>query len=191
MPTSQTLTQRLFLEYTSQGIPHTLCFRFSPPAAPADLPGYAQTIAQLYAAYMLNTDSFFRASYASVGSNVQFPIAFSAQPGANTAAGNIFTEDPQSVMISMTGKDTAAGFRWSTRFFTAYNNGGIRPDKNRYLGDAISGNLLGWYSGVIGLLAGTYLGVPRVVGVNGASIIFNAYVNISNNGYVQRKQRRT
>lgn len=189
-PRPPNLTQRLFLDYTSRGKKHTMEYRFNPPLDLTALTSVAGAIAYLYSTVMLNDDSFTAASYSGVGSGVRFAIPFGLLSGQQTLAGNVWPTDPESTMLSMTGKSTGSGARWRTEFFTAYNNGsGAWPATNRYSGGGISGNILTWFSDVERLLGGTYPGVPRPVAIDSSFIVPNIYVNICQNAYWQRKQR--
>lgn len=189
-PLPPNLTQRLFLHYTSVGRPHELCLRPTGVQDEATLETMAGDAATDLANFVFDTDSFFKAEYTGVGSNVRIPLVFTPVAGLASLAGNQYPIDPESVMISITGKGIPSGTRYANRFFTSYNYGGAGwPLKNRWqLATAPAGVLTFWNLFNVWHRGAGLAGV-RLVSASSSPVIQNGYVNISLNAWWQRKQR--
>jgi hypothetical protein len=150
----------------------------------------AADLATQLADYMIDYDSFTSAEYAQVSTNVRFPLAFTTVAGANSVAGNVYADDPESVQVSMTGKGTAAGVKWSMKFFTPFNwAGSVWATKNRWTLSTAPAQVLNFFDRVQTMYSPTGLSGVRLVCAGSQPVIINNWVNISHNGYWQRRQR--
>lgn len=188
--TPPSLTQRLFLHYSSSGYNHQICFRPATPQPESVLLSVASLIASDLTYYMLDVDSVYAAEYCAVGSNVRFPLGFTSQAGHNTLAGNVYADDPESVMWSMTGKATSSGIKWSTRFFSAYNFGGTTWSlKNRWSIATAPALIVNFWTMIADYYSTAGIGGVQMVTAGSQPPIVNEWLNISHNGYWTRKQR--
>lgn len=177
-------TGRLFLDYTSRGIEHTMMLRVAGDYTTAA--GDASEYANLFSTRMFDDDSFFRARYAIVGNDFSLPIPFTAVPGVVPAATtNSWPQDPESVQLSFVFRGNTTGRRGRVEFFTAVPTPQW-PDDNRYNpGDAA----------VIDTLRTNFTSLAQFDGTNplltvGADeVTVYGYVNIRLNAYWQNEQR--
>jgi hypothetical protein len=188
--TSPSLTQRLFLHYTSGGLPHQICLRPATPQPPSVLLAMANDATNDLVNYMLDIDSVNSAEFCGVGSNVRFPLGFTAATGNVSLAGNQYADDPESVMWSLTGKGLAAGVKWSHRFFSAYNFGGVAwPLKNRWNIATAPTAVVNYWTAISDWWSTLGVGGVQLVTAGSQPPIIHTWVNISHNGFWTRKQR--
>lgn len=176
-------TARLFLDYTSLGVGHTMMIRFD------DTPGIAADTADAYAAVfsqlMIETDSFFAARVSALGSDFSLPIEFGAVPGLLPNTTTPWGQDPESAQMSVVFRGVETGRRGRIEFFTPVGFTPWPPD-NRYnpgeqaTVDAFLADLVG-----LGEPAGDF----PLQTVGGDHVAINQYVNIRLNAYWQSKQR--
>lgn len=190
-PVSPSLTQRLFIHYTSALKNHQVEVRPSGVQTAATLAAMAASFAVLIADYMIDYDSFTSAEYCGVGSNVRFPLPFTAVAGSNSVAGNVYADDPESIQLSMTGKGIFAGVKWSHRLFTPFNFGGSAwPPKNRWDLPSAPLQVQNYWSRIQQMYDVTGLAGVQLVTAGSQPPIINNWVNICHNGYWTRIQRR-
>jgi len=183
-PLPDNSTARLFLDYTSRHVEHTLLLRFD-----GDLPSagsYATGYAEILANRMFDDDSFFRARFSDAGADFSLPIAFTAVPGAIPAATtNSWAQDPESAFVSFVMRGLTTGRRSRVEFFTGVPTPSW-PSDNRYNpGDAAPIDTLRINFQNAAASGGT---LPLIT-VGGDEVTVYGYVNIALNAYWQRKQR--
>lgn len=189
-PTVPNLTQRLYIHYTSGGRPHQMMLRPTGVQTEPTLLAMAQDAANVMSSYMLDVDSFTRAEYCGVASNVRFPLGLTPVVGVRTLAGNVYADDPESVQYSITGKGHFNGTRWRIEWFSGYNWGGVAwPLTNRFNIATAPGVVIGFYNTITDWYAPSGLAGVPLVGAGTTTPIFNGWVNICHNGYWTRKQR--
>ena len=188
-PLPQNNTGRLFLDYTSAGIPHTLMFRYAGTENTVDLLAAADLLADHMAQAMINTDAVTGARYSQEGTNFSLPLnGFDTQVGVRTVAGNLWTEDPDSAFYSVTGRDGSDGREWKLLHFTPYNFGGGWPGDNRFnAGENATADSIreGWQQLMNGDGGMPFAGRS----ISGGFVVTNGWLNIAKNAYRQRKQR--
>lgn len=182
-------TARLFIDYTSMGVPHTLMVRIPNSVTPGEALNYAFTISNVLVTRMLNTDACIGARYSNEGSNFSFPLDFDVNPGILTAAGNIWGQDPESTFISIVGRSPASGRKTRVEFFTPITTTVWPPDNRYNPGEAAPVDT--FRENLLGVLNGTSGPFIAALTIDGTGVVYNNYVNIAQNAYWQRKQRRT
>lgn len=183
-PLPENSTARLFLDYTSRGVGHTMLLRLE---GTLPSPGaYAAGYAAIFAQRMFDDDSFYRARYSEAGTNFSLPIDFTVVPGVvPSATTNSWAQDPESVFLSLIMRGNETGRRARVEFFT-----GVPatpwPADNRYNpGD----------SSVIDALRENFTDAAETGGelplltIGGDEVTVYGYVNVASNAYWQRKQR--
>lgn len=186
-PLPDNLTARLFLDYTSAGVTHTIMFRPATDLNVTEQGVMANGWASIMANRMLNTDSVFGVRYSAALTNFSTPILYSPIFGTVTAAGNTWGEDPESACLSFVARSTTSGRRGRFTFFTPISST-LWPNDNRYNpGDSAPVDTLriNWQNGV---KFGTPASVPSLC-ADGTFQEVYSYVNISKNAYWQRRQR--
>ncbi len=182
-------TTRLFLDYTSVGVPHTLMVRL-PSAAPIpEINGFAFALGSVLVTRMFDTDSVYGARLSNVGSNFSFPLEFDVNPGVITLFGNQWAQDPESVFLSIVGRSGTSGRKSRVEFFTSVSTAAW-PSDNRY-NPGEAGPVDTFRENMLSVLNGVSTGGLAAIAIDGSDVIYNQYVNIALNAYWQRKQRRT
>lgn len=174
-PLPDNLTARLFIEYTSMGVAHTMLVRLEPSATAADAALVYADITTILKARMDTDDSFTGARFSAAGGNLSFPMPVSAVSG--TAAYSP-TDDRRAFFYSWTGRGTDGRDAKVSFFSPVYGTeGNYRLDP----GD----------DAVFGAMA-TYLNASseEIVAVSGAPTVWHTYVNMGVSAYWQRKLRR-
>lgn len=187
-PLPDSNTGRLYLDYTSASVPHTLIVRFDGTQTAANLQSAAAIVANHMAQAMVNSDSVFAARASQEGQEFSLPVTFTSVPGVRTLAGNIWTEDPDSAFYCLTGRSNTQARRWKLLHFTIYNFGSSWPVDNRYSAGenaTVDAVRTGWAQ----ILAGQASMPFPCVAIDAGPIVMNAYANIAKNAYRQRKQR--
>lgn len=180
----QNSTARIFIDYTSRQIEHTMMLRVSSAAAGAE--AIATTYAEIFANRMFDDDSFFRARYSADESDFSLPLPFDAVAGVVPAAStSTWPQDPESVFLSFPMRGITTGRKGRVEFFTAVPTT-VWPGDNRYNpGD----------SAPIGALQANFKnaadasGTSSLLSIGGDLVTVYDYVNIASNAYWQRKQR--
>jgi len=176
-------TNRLFLDYTSVNIEHTMLLRLADSVT--DPEAAATSYATLFAARMYPSDSFFRARFSLSGEDFSLPIPFTAVPGALPSGTPTWPQDPESTQLSFIMRGITSGRRARVEFFTSITTT-TWPGDNRYNpGDAAPIDTLRANFEAAAESGGTY----PLVTVAGDFTTVYGYVNICQNSYWQRKQR--
>lgn len=188
-PVPPNSTDRVFLDYTSLQIPHTLILRLPPAGSVTDAEVVAAAAAAILVNRMLDTDSFTAARVQQSGTNFSLPIAFTQVNGVIPLSGgaNAWAEDPESAFITFVARGTATGRRVRWEFFTSVKTT-TWPGDNRYNpGDAAPVDTLrtNWTNFVENGVTPT----QQIVTVAADIPVVYDYVNIGKNAYWQRKQR--
>lgn len=188
-PVPENNTARIWIDYTSLGIRHSMMVRPAVALAISERASVAQAFATVISNRMLTSDSCFGARYSAPMTDFSVPIPFVPVNGVVTIAGNVWAQDPESVQLSITGRSHTTGRDVRYTLFSPVSTDPY-PAKNRYLPgqsaviDTFRENLVGLVEG------GGMLDWPMVT-VDGTFVTCNDYVNISGNGYWERKQRRS
>jgi len=176
-------TARLYLDYTSVNIEHTMLLRLAGDAT--DALDYANTYAAIFAQRMYPTDSFFRARFAADEAHFSLPLAFTAVSGALPSGTTTWPQDPESVFLSFVGRGLVTGRRSRVEFFTSIVTT-TWPGDNRYNpGDAAPIDTLRANFAAAAEQGGTH----PLLTIGSDEITVYDYVNIASNAYWQRKQR--
>jgi len=124
-------TARLFCDYTSMGIAHTVMVRLPDSVTPSQALDFANKLTDAMSYRTLESDSFTAARLAPQGSNFSFPLAYVAGPGRIASAGNIWGQDPESTFLTMVARSAASGRRARFTHFTPITSASW-PLNNRY-----------------------------------------------------------
>lgn len=188
-PLPENSTMRVWLDYTSVGVPHSLMFRPSSNPDPTEAEQMGTALANHLSNIMLSSDSVYAMRMALPGSDFSVPLQLIPVQGVITPGNSTWLEDPDSAQISITGRSTASGrdVKWS--FFTPYNFGAAWPTNNRYQAGS-PGALAAFRTLFDGFVAGNNAVSIPVVAIDNATVGLNGYTNIRKNGYRQTKQRR-
>lgn len=183
-PEPENNTARLFLDYTSRFVQHTLMLRL--PDTASDPGAYATAYANILKQRMFDDDSFYGARFSANGSHFSLPLAFTAVPGVIPAAStSAWLQDPESVFLSFIDRGNITGRKGRVEFFTAVPTT-VWPGDNRYNpGDAAPIDTLRSNFAAAAKEGGTF---PLVSIGRDLVTVYN-YVNIASNAYWQRKQR--
>lgn len=186
-PLPQNNTPRLFLDYTSMGVEHTLLLRPAAELSVSEQGAVANAWAAVLGAKMLETDSLFRVRYSPAGANFSLPLFYTPVPGLLPAATAVWQQDPESTFISWMARSTTTGRRGRYFFFTGVRSS-TWPGDNRYNpgDDAVIDALRINVANLVGF--GTS-GVPPLVSIDGTFQQIYGYTNIGMNAYWQREQR--
>ena len=175
-PLPENNTARLFVEYTSNGQEHVAQVRL---AGAADITAAVTAYNALkgpMANLLLTTDRVSGARFAAQGSNLSFPLAVSPQTGTLSATAD---KDMTPRFISWTGRG-GTGRRARFTLFTQ-------------VGDTATDGYRDLSPGTLAAAMGTALASVAVgsVDISGQPVNWNSYINLGENAYFQRKQRRT
>lgn len=168
-------TDIAWLKYTSYGVTHELMFRQPSVTPQADIIANAVDIANTLKVYIPSTDAFVGLRHQDSGSNVSFPLAWTAISGTGAAATEF---DDKAKFVSVVGR-SLGGYRCRMTFFSPYpsDNGGYRVP---------AGNA-GIYAAMLAVVAGME---PPAVAIDGNEVIWNQYTNVGYNAYWQRQLRK-
>lgn len=182
-------TARVYIDYTSAQITHTLMFRLGAGATTANAAIRAQACAEIFKMRMQQADSFVSARFSDKNSHFSLPIPFTPVTGViDGASGNIYwVEDPESAFLSLIGRGTTTGRRTRWEFFTPCRTTGW-PESNRYAAGA-SGPIDALRENWKAFVEESSAPGDQLVTVAGDIPVVYGYVNIAKNGYWQRKQR--
>lgn len=182
-PLPQNNTRRLFLDYTSNGIAHTMILRLPPSAGTADT--YAAAYAEWMSTYMRDSDSVFAARYSDALSNFSLPLTFTAVEGVLGPETNVWSQDPESAQLSIVGRGVTTGRRQRIEFFNAVAFTPW-PSDNRYnpTEQATIEAMLADYIDLAG-----QSGELPLVSIGNDPLSIYEYVNIRSNAYWQNQQR--
>lgn len=188
-PLPDNSTARLYLDYTSTGISHTMEVRLGAGADVVGAAVVASDLAGLFSIHMTDNDSFTGARFSAQGQNFSLPITFTPVQGQISFNNGApwWTEDPQSAFISLVGRGnlTARKVRWI--FFTPVKSVAW-PADNRYApGESAPIDSLRLNFTTI-VQSGGSTG-EQIVTIGGDIPTVYGYVNIAKHGYWQRKQR--
>lgn len=173
LPVNNTITA--WLGYTSEGVEHEMEMRFADGTADSTIVNAATGIANALRDLMLPSDSFLSLRVRAKGSNLSFPLAFSAITGNNP---NAVPAGQEPNFLSLTGR-SSGGRRVRMTFFTPH----AEPNE-RYrfaLGDVTAG--AAWLNQV-------QAGANNIVAIDGLVPVWNQYINTGTNSYWQRQRRR-
>lgn len=180
-------TRRLFLDYTSQSIEHTLLIRVPDLLSPTQEQAFAIDIANVLATRMDGDDAFTSLRYADKNSNVTFPYPWTPIQGALSTTVGIWEQDPESVFLSFVGRGASSGRKIRFQFFTAVKSTAWPADNRYNPGESAPVDTL--RENLLPLLSGNDVSPVAAVTIGGDYISFNNYVNIASNAYWQRRQR--
>lgn len=177
-------TVRLFLEYTSRGIAHTMMFRQPEVSTEAQGLTMLATIITPLRSLMLTTDSFTGVRRSTKGSDFSFPINFTPVAGLSPV---VSTEvDPESFEFSWVGRDGTFGSR-ATWYFYGTRGGQARATDNRYeYGEFEEVDAVRDAIAAAASISTTGL---RVVTASQGQPVVATYTNCRNNAYWQTAQR--
>lgn len=181
-------TYRLFVDYTSLGREHTIMVRYGTNLLTGEAQAAYDGLTDVLRLRMLDTDSFLRASYSLQGQTFSLPLSVAPVAGTITGANVVWENDPESAMLSFTGRSLTSGRDARWQFFTPVRTT-TWPGDNRYnpgdepVIDTLRINFRNF-------LLGDGISYPEASAIDRANTTFNSYVNISHNAYWQRKQRR-
>jgi hypothetical protein len=166
----------MFIEYTSQGQAHVAIARLPTSGDDVLAASMYTTLKNAMLPLMAPTDRVTGARYSAAGSNISFPMLVT--PGTGSGAAQV-DDEIQPRFFSFTGR-SADGRRVKFTLFTgqADTNGlGYRDTTP----SAAQQTLL------------TALGSTQadVRSISGQPVRWNTYVNLGENAYFQRKNRRT
>lgn len=186
-PLPENATARVWIDYTSVGLAHSIMFRLGAGASATTASTKAQTLAALLALRMLDVDSFQSARWSDIGSSFSLPITFTTVVGSGGPLANAWAQDPESAQLSLVGRGgtTARKVRWE--FFTGLKTPAW-PGNNRYnpgdtaVIDTLRINFTSWVN-----TAASPGEQPVTIGGDIPTVY--SYVNICSNAYTQRKQR--
>lgn len=162
-------TVRAWLKYTSNGIQHELCFRLPAGSSAADVVVDAGQLATYGKALLRTTDSFSALRMSAAGSNLSFPLSWTAIAGLDSST--IELQD-KAKFFALSGR-SAGGYRCRLTLFN--------PASSDDLGYRVASS-----GGLVGAVAGL---THPLVAVDGQPVIWNQYINIGYNSYWQRQQR--
>lgn len=185
LPLPDNNTDRVFLEYTSRGIPHTMLLRYPAEGDIALALASARAIAQELKELMLQTDSFTGVRYSVAGSLISLPGNFAPIFGTQLATAG--EEDPESYFYSVVGRDISEGRKVQYQYY-ATRAGNARPGNNRY--PAGQNAEIDTFWNAINERALNGSEAVHLCTIANTEFVVNGYTNVANNAYWQRRQRR-
>lgn len=173
-PLPSNTTARLYIEYTSVGIEHTLMLRLEASATSTDAQAIYASFVAAAKGVMDQQDSFTGARFSAAGSNVSFPITVTATAGTATVS-----EDPQQLanFVGISGR-SIDGRDANVKLFTCY----VNPDTAGYRVDSPSGaeaTFRNWFN----------TNAAELVTISNSQVIWNQYLNYGYHAYWQRRAR--
>ena len=176
-------TPRLFLDYTSMGIQHTVQFRVD--GGSFDVAAFLDPVVDAMRALMRIDDAIQVVRFADEGSDVTFPVATFGLNGTASNASAI-QDDPESVFISCPFRGLPSGRKGRYDFFFPVNL--IPADaNNRFPFNSIEA--LAPLEDAIQSLVDVGVGGIHLVDISSSRILLNQYWNRAKSAYWQRRQR--
>ena len=176
-------TDRIFLDYTSNNVGHTMILR--PSTFAGENSDYADAWATAFSQLMLATDSFYAARYQAAGTDFSLPIEFAAISGVLGGETTLWSQDPESAQLSLVFRGISTGRRGRIEFFTPVALTPW-PSDNRYNpGDQSSVDELRADLQVLGSPGGDF----PLATIGGDEVTIYSYMNIRLNAYWQTRQR--
>lgn len=181
-------TSRLFVDYTSQSILHTVQLRYQGIQTTPNLVAAYNAFGNGLATFLLTTQSIVGARYQNAGTNFSIALTVPVIPGTTPISGNTWEEDPESAQLSILFRDNVQGRRGRWEVFTANKFGSTWPVDNRYqAGENASIDALINHFEAVSAGAG---GMPfPLVSIANNPVVVYQYANICKNGYWEREQR--
>lgn len=186
-PLPQNSTDRLWLDYTSIGVPHSAMYRYIGLTDNAKREQVALALATFLKGLLPTTDGITGARYSAQGTDFSNDVVFS--PVAGTATGGTWLEDADSAFITLPGRGVATDPPVRLCFFAPMAFSQPWPAKNRYgvgqnaLWEAVHDD---WVTVALEPISGVQL-----VNIAGDNVVFKSYLNFRKNGYRQTKQRES
>jgi len=179
LPTND--TGRVWIDYTSGGIEHSLLLRFD-----AEILGNTTVVARVNAIVaamqgaMWSSDAVIGGRYSEAGSVVSLPLVINTGAGSLTAG----TPNPESNagFAGVSGRSTG-GRQYHADFFTqaVYTLATYREDAG-----ALPSELSDFF---LAFADNTGMGAGTLVAVDALQVVFKQYLNLGQNAYWQRAQR--
>lgn len=186
-PLPQNNTARVFLDYTSFQVQHTICLRPNATATVSDMEQLAADFADTMGTRMFDSDSVFAARYSNAGDDFSLPLDFTAVEGAIALSSNFWVEDGEAAFLSLPMRSIVSGRRASFQFYTPVRTTDWPADNRYNPGDAAPIDTLRLnFKSVIDGVSGWG---GQLVAIDGTALIVYEYMNIAKNAYWQRKQR--
>lgn len=162
-------TDRAWLKYTSQGQAHEIVFRFPSATTQANIIAACTAFANSIKVELLTTDSFTALRHQDSGSNLSFPLAWTAIAGTKSATPD---NDNKAKFLALSGR-SLAGYRCRLTMFL--------PGIN----DTVGFRILTTTALQTAVAAMT----TAPVAIDGAAVVWNGYTNVGYNAYWQRQLR--
>jgi hypothetical protein len=176
-------TDRIYLDYTSNNVGHTLILR--PYAFTGENSDYADAWATVFSQVKLATDSFYGARFQAAGTNFSLPIEFAEVPGTLGGETTLWSQDPESAQMSFVFRGLDTGRRGRIELFTPVALTPW-PTDNRYNpGDQSTVDALRADVQELGVSTGDF----PLASIGGDPVNIYSYANIRLNGYWQTRQR--
>jgi len=176
-------TPRLYLDYTSMGIGHTVLFRVDSPSF--DVVGFLNPIVTAMRPLMRIDDQISIIRFSDQGSDVTFPVGTINLPGT-ASNGSAIADDPEAVFISAPFRGLPSGRKGRYDFYLPTN--AIPLDlNNRFPWGTVE--TLEPLEAALQDRADLGLGGVHLVDISGSRIILNQYWNRAKSAYWQRRQR--
>jgi len=176
-------TPRLFIDYTSMGITHTVMFR--PDSGSFDVGTFLNNFLLSMRPLMRIDDQIALVRFAEQGSDVTFPVLTPALAGTSGNT-SFITDDPESVFISCPFRGLPGGRKGRYDFFFPVNTIPLDAN-NRFPFNSVEA--LELLEDNLEVMAGAGVGGVHLTDIAGQNILFNGYWNRAKSAYWQRRQR--
>jgi len=176
-------TPRLFLDYTSMGIGHTVLFRVDGDSF--DVTAFLSNLVSAMRPLMRIDDQISVCRFAEQGSDVTFPVATFGLAGTASNASAI-ADDPESVFISAPFRGLPSGRKGRYDFYFPVNQIPLDANNRFQFGSVEALELL---EDNIQALVDVGVGGVHLTDISGSRILLNQYWNRAKSAYWQRRQR--
>lgn len=184
-PFPENNTDRLWVDYTSQGIKHSIMHRYAELDSPTTAEAIALGLATFYAGLLPSTDGVQGARVSLQGQDFSTPLT--TAPIAGTGTGATWLEDPDAAFITLPFHGASTRNKGFLAFYAPLSFGQAWPTLNRY---SAGQNALwnGIHDDWVDTVQVPIEGV-ELVNIAGNPVRFKGYLNFRKNGYRQTKQR--
>lgn len=183
----QNNTARLWIDYTSMGVPHSAMHRYTGIASASAATAAATALRDFYKGMLPSTDGILGARFSAALTDFSTPVSMASIAG--TGSPPVWIEDADAAFVTLPGRGNDSPNPFLLCFYLPLSFSQAWPVKNRLSNgqNALFDGIREAWAAVANFPA---TGV-QLVNIAGDDVSFKQYLNFRKNSYRQTKQRRS